>query len=47
MKLTKIALILVVVLIVGGIGFIASTDINVQQQTITETIPNERFFNND
>ena len=47
MKLTKFLLLATLLLIVGGFGYIATTDINIEQETITETIPNDRFYKND
>lgn len=47
MKLKKIILLSALLLIIGGFGYIATTDIKVEQQTVTETIPNDRFYKND
>jgi len=30
--------------LIGGFGYVAMTDIPVEQQTMTVTIPNEQFF---
>lgn len=45
MRLGLIIAVVVLVVLGGGIAYIASTDVDVQQEPITQTIPNERFYN--
>ncbi len=47
MRLKKIVLITVSVLFVGGFLYIATTDIKTQQQEVTQTIPNDRFYKDE
>ena len=35
---------LVLLLLIGGIGYVAVADVPVQQTTIEKNIPNNRFF---
>lgn len=35
---------LILLLLVGGIGYVAVADVPVTQDTIEKTIPNNRFF---
>jgi hypothetical protein len=44
MKLKKIIPIVVLLMIIGGIGYIATTDVDIDQKSVTETISNDRFY---
>lgn len=44
MRLVLILLVALFVVIIGGIGFIASSEVDVEQETVTQTISNERFY---
>lgn len=45
MRLILIIAVAVLVVLGGGVAYIASTDVDVAQQTISQTLPNERFYN--
>lgn len=44
MKLGMIILGIVALLLVGGFGLVAFSDIPVNPQSVSKTIPNDRFF---
>jgi hypothetical protein len=44
MKLVKLLLSVFVIVIVAGFAYIALTDVPVEKNQVTKTIPNERFF---
>ncbi len=46
MKIFKLVSILVFVLLIGGFGYFAFTDIPVQQHEVSKEIPHERFRDN-
>ncbi|AEP09780.1 hypothetical protein [Micavibrio aeruginosavorus] len=35
----------VLLMIIGGFGFVAFTDVNVPQTEVSKTVPNDRFYN--
>lgn len=41
--LTRIAVILILVLVVGGVGFLATWDMPPPSATVEKIIPNDRF----
>jgi len=41
---TKWLPLLLLLLVLGGFGYLAMVDIPVQQSTVEKTIPNSRFF---
>ena len=45
MRLAMILCGAVTLLLLGGIGWLALSDVDVQKTSVTKTIPNERFFN--
>lgn len=47
MKLVKFLMIAAFVLIIGGFGYIATTDVKIEQETVVKTIPNDRFLKNE
>lgn len=47
MKLFKLIFSLIAIILIGGFGYFALTDIPVEQKQIVKTIPNERFFNDN
>lgn len=42
--MTKWLPLLVLILLLGGIGYVAVVDVPVTQTTVEKTIPNNRFF---
>jgi hypothetical protein len=46
MKPLNVLLLLIVAAVVGGFVWFAVTDVPVEQTTVSENIPNERFLEN-
>ena len=45
MRLIIIIAVALLVVLGGGFAYIASSDVDVEQQTISHTLPNECFYN--
>ena len=47
MKLQRIIILTALVLVIGGIAYIGTTDIYIKQEQVTQTIPNDRFYKDE
>ena len=44
MKLIKLIFTLIIVAVIGGFAYVATTDVPIEQSEISKTISNDRFF---
>lgn len=47
MKIRKIILLTALVVVIGGLAYVSTTDINIKQSTVTKEIPNDRFYKDE
>lgn len=47
MKIRKIILLTALVIIIGGLAYVSTTDIDINQTTVTKEIPNDRFYKDE